>query len=182
MPSWHPVENPTSAGFYHCRGGHAAKCKDFEPSDDIHQLGSSGNFGVNRNWNISISNSWCYRNSHKDKDIAQILAPGLQNSLSQNWQPATSSTSHFSQETQRRHGHMTPSSWNGPAEPDLRMENGNSRKKNSGCHVHEPKRLIKLNDTGQYRLIYMDDTFHFLVNIRKSNLAIWSSKDQHFIL
>lgn len=55
-------------------------------------------------------------------------------------------------------------------------------KKNSGCHVHEPKRLIKLNDTGQYRLIYMDDTFHFLVNIRKSNLAIWSSKDQHFIL
>lgn len=46
------------------------------------------------------------------------------------------------------------------------------KKKNSGCHVHEPKRLIKLNDTGQYRLIYMDDTFHFLVNIRKSNLAI----------
>ena len=29
--SLHPAKNPTSAGFYHCRGGHATKCTGFGP-------------------------------------------------------------------------------------------------------------------------------------------------------
>ncbi len=135
---WHPSA-------WHRRGLHNAPHTSLESW-------SSGNFGVNRNWNILISNSWCHRNSHKDRDIAQILAPGLQHSLSQNWQPATSTTSHFS-------------------------ENGTPLKK-SGCHVHEPKRLIKKTDTGSYTWMIHSTSKYCKFDQENINPAYWKPHTQ----